>query len=178
MDIARGQFNANDAANTFFGLQAGKSLGESAISGFKSASASLGEQLSGATDAAGNLLSSVKGTGNRVITSLQQTTDQALTAGKAALTDTQNLVGGAIKTGSETATAALDVAKGAATDVTESLVEASSAVIPVVGEVAGIALAGYQIYEGFKDLFTHPSAPTPVAVPTVANISQSFQSGI
>jgi hypothetical protein len=178
MDIARGQFNANDAANTFFGLQAGKSLGESAISGFKSASASLGEQLSGATDAAGNLLSSVKGTGNRVITSLQQTTDQALTAGKAALTDTQNLVGGAIKTGSETATAALDVAKGAATDVTESLAEASTAVIPVVGEVAGIALAGYQIYEGFKDLFTHPSAPTPVAVPTVANISQSFQSGI
>lgn len=178
MDIARGQFNANDAANTFFGLQAGKSLGESAISTVKSAATSLGEQLSGATDAAGNLLSSVKGTGSKVITSLQQTTDQALTAGKAALTDTQNLVGGAIKTGSETATAALDVAKGAATDVTEGLAEASTAIIPVVGEVAGIGLASFQIYEGFRDLFTHPSAPTPVAVPTVANISQSFQSGI
>ena len=180
MDAARGQFNANDAANAFFGVQAGKSLGESAISGVKSAAASLGEQLGGATDAAGNLLSSVQGAGSRVITSLQQSADQALTAGRGAISATQDIIGGAAKTGSDLASAGLDIAKGAGTDLAEGLTEASVAVLPVVGEVAGIGLAGYQIYEGFKDLFTHPSAAAPpaVAVPTVANISQGFQSGI
>ena len=180
MDIARGQFNANDAANAFFGVQAGKSLGESAISGVKSAAASLGEQLSGATDAAGNLLSSVQGAGSRVITSFQQSADQALTAGRNAVSATQDVIGGAAKTASDVGSAALDIGKGAATDVAEGLTEASVAVLPVIGEVAGIGLAGYQIYEGFKDLFTHPSstAPTPIAVPTVANISAGFQSGI
>jgi hypothetical protein len=163
-DLARGQFNANDAANTFFGVEAGKSLGESALGGLKSAASSLGEQLSGA--------------GGKVITSLSQTADQSVTAAKSALSGAQDLVGGAVKTGSETVGAAVNVAKGAASDVAESVAEASSAVIPIVGEVAGIGLAGYQIYEGFKDLFTHPSAPTPISVPTVANISQGFQSGV
>ncbi len=178
MDIARGQFNANDAANAFFGVQAGKSLGESAVGAVKSAAASLGEQLSGATAAGGNLINAAQETGGRVITSLSQSASKGAQIAQDVVSNTQNLVGGAIKTGSETATAALDVAKGAATDVTEGLAEASTAVIPVIGEIAGIGLAGYQIYEGFKDLFTHPSAPTPVAVPTVANISQGFQSGI
>jgi hypothetical protein len=178
MDIARGNFNANDAANAFFGVEAGKSLGESAISGFKSASASLGEQLSGATDAAGNLLKATQETGGRVITSLQQSADQALTAGRGAITATQDIIGGAVKTGSEAVTAAATVGKAAVSDVAESVAEAGTAVIPIVGEVAGIGLAGYQIYEGFKDLFTHPSAPAAIAVPTVANISQGFQSGI
>jgi hypothetical protein len=178
MDIARGQFNANDAANTFFGVEAGRSLGESAIGGLKSAATSLGEQLGGATDAAGNLLSAGKETGARVITSLQQSADQALTAGRSAVAATQDVISGAVKTGSEAATAAIDVGKGAVSDVAEGLGEASAAVIPIVGEVAGIGLAGYQIYEGFKDLFSHPSAPTPIAVPTVANVSQSFQSGV
>jgi len=177
-DAASGQFNPGDAANAFFGLEAGKSLGESAVSGLKSAATSLGEQLSGGAAAATGALSSVQGAGNRVITSLSQTADQGLTAAKGALSGAQDLVGGALKTGTETASAALDVAKGAASDVAEGVAEAGTAVIPIVGEVAGIGLAGYQIYEGFKDLFTHPTAPTPIAVPTVANISQGFQSGV
>ena len=177
-DIARGQFNANDAANTFFGVEAGKSLGQTAIGGLKSAATSLGEQLGGATDAAGQLLSSVQGTGAKVITSLQQSADQALTAGRSAVAATQDVISGAVKTGSEAASSALAIAKGGASDVAEGLGEASAAVIPVIGEVAGIGLAGYQIYEGFKDLFTHPSAPAPIAVPSVANISQGFQAGI
>lgn len=177
-DIIGGQFNANDAANSFFGLQAGKSLGESAISGLKSATTSLGEQLSGGAAAAGNVLNSVQGAGGKVITSLSQTAEQGLTAAKGAITGTTDIVSGAIKTGSETAGAAVDLAKGAASDVAEGVAEAGTAVIPIVGEVAGIGLAGYQIYEGFKDLFTHPTAPTPIAVPTVSNISQGFQSGI
>jgi hypothetical protein len=177
-DAARGQFNPGDAANAFFGLEAGKSLGESAVSGLKSAASSLGEQLSGGGAAANGLLTSAQGAGNRVITSLSQTADQGLTAAKAALTTTQDIASGAAKTGTEAVGAALDVAKGAASDVAEGVAEASTAVIPIVGEVAGIGLAGYQIYEGFKDLFTHPTAPTPIAVPTVANISQGFQSGV
>tara|TARA_R110000868_G_scaffold226606_3_gene479260 strand:- start:918 stop:2687 length:1770 start_codon:yes stop_codon:yes gene_type:complete len=163
-DAARGQFNVNDAANTFFGVEAGKSLGESAVGGIKSAVSSLGEQLSGA--------------GGKVVTSLSQTADQGLNAAKGAITGAKDLVSGAVKTGSETAGAAVDVAKGAASDVAEGVAEASSAVVPIVGEAVGIGLAGYQIYEGFKDLFTHPSAPTPISVPTVANISQGFQSGV
>lgn len=177
-DAIGGQFNANDAANSFFGLQAGKSLGESAISGLKSATTSLGEQLSGGVAATGNVLTSVQQTGGKVITSLNQATNEGLTAAKSAISSTQDIVSGAVKTGSETVGAAVDVAKGVASDVAEGVAEASTAVIPIVGEVAGIGLAGYQIYEGFKDLFTHPTAPTPFAVPTVANISQGFQSGV
>ena len=177
-DAIGGQFNANDAANSFFGLQAGKSLGESAISGLKSATTSLGEQLSGGVAATGNVLTSVQQTGGKVITSLNQATNEGLTAAKSAISNTQDIVSGAVKTGSETVGAAVDVAKGVASDVTAGVAEASTAVIPIVGEAVGIGLAGYQIYEGFKDLFTHPTAPTPIAVPTVANISQGFQSGV
>ena len=180
MDIARGQFNANDAANAFFGVQGAKSLGESAVGAVKSAAASLGEQLSGATAAGGNLINAAQETGSKVVTSLSQSASKGTQLAQDVVSNTQNLVGGAIKTGSETAAAGLDVAKGAASDLAEGLTEASVAVLPVIGEVAGIGLAGYQIYEGFKDLFTHPSAAAPpaVAVPTVANISQGFQSGI
>ena len=177
-DIIGGQFNANDAANSFFGLQAGKSLGESAISGLKSATTSLGEQLSGGIAATGNVLTSVQQTGGKVITSLNQATNEGLTAAKSAISSTQDIVSGAVKTGSETVGAAVDVAKGVAGDVAEGVAEASTAVIPIVGEVAGIGLAGYQIYSGFRDLFTHAAPPTPIAIPTVANISQGFQSGV
>jgi len=177
-DAASGQFNANDAANAFFGLEAGKSLGESAVSGLKTAASSLSEQFSGGAAAATGALSSVQETGGRVITSLSQTADQGLTAAKAALTTTQDIASGAVKTGTEAVGAALDVAKGAASDVATGVAEASTAVIPIIGEVTGIGLAGYQIYEGFKDLFTHPTAPTPIAVPSIANISQGFQSGV
>ena len=180
MDIARGQFNANDAANAFFGVQGAKSLGESAVGAVKSAAASLGEQLSGATAAGGNLINAAQETGSKVVTSLSQSASKGAQIAQDVVSNTQNIVGGAAKTGSELATSALDVAKGAGTDLAEGLTEASLAVLPVIGEVAGIGLAGYQIYEGFKDLFTHPSAAAPptVAVPTVANISQGFQSGI
>ncbi len=177
-DVARGQFNANDAANSFFGLEAGKSLGESAIGGLKSAATSLGEQLSGGAAAATSALTSAQETGGRVITSLSQSAEQGVNAARGALSGAQDIVSGAVRTGVDTAGAALNVAKGAASDVAEGVAEASTAVIPIVGEVAGIGLAGYQIYEGFKDLFTHPTAPTPIAVPSVANISQGFQSGV
>tara|TARA_R110000868_G_scaffold350659_1_gene611952 strand:- start:90 stop:2222 length:2133 start_codon:yes stop_codon:yes gene_type:complete len=180
MDASKGQFNANDAANAFFGVEAGKSLGESAIGGIKSVAASLGEQLSGGSAAAGNLINAAQETGSKVITSLSQTASKGAQAAQDVISNTQNLVGGALKTGSETAGAALDLVKGGAADVAESVAEASSAILPVVGEAVGIGLAGYQIYEGFKDLFTHPSeaAPPKIAVPTIANISQGFQSGI
>jgi hypothetical protein len=52
--------------------------------------------------------------------------------------------------------------------------------VPVLGEVALVGSAIYGVVEGFRDLFSHPKPPTPIQPPQiqVANISQSFQSGI
>ena len=54
----------------------------------------------------------------------------------------------------------------------------SDIAIPVLGEAALAGTAVYGLVKGFEDLFSHPKAPTPIAVPQVANIGQSFQSGI
>jgi hypothetical protein len=84
----------------------------------------------------------------------------------------------------ETATSALsagkDIVAGAASDVAGAAAEVSASLLPVVGEVTALGLGGLQIYEGFKDLFDHPSASKPISVqmPSVANFAQSFQSGI
>ena len=52
--------------------------------------------------------------------------------------------------------------------------------VPVLGEVALVGSAIYGVVKGFEDLFHSPKAPTPIQPPQiqVANISQSFQSGI
>ena len=52
--------------------------------------------------------------------------------------------------------------------------------VPVLGEVALVGSAVYGVVKGFEDLFHSPKAPTPIMPPqiSVANISQSFQSGI
>ena len=52
--------------------------------------------------------------------------------------------------------------------------------VPVLGEVALVGSAIYGVVKGFEDLFHRPKAPTPIQPPqvSVANISQSFQSGI
>ena len=179
-DITKGQFNGNDAANAFFGIQGAKSLGDSAVGGLKTAVSSIGEQLSGGAAAVGNVLSSAKEAGGNVITSLSQATESGLDVARGAVSTASDIASKAVSAGSELAGAAGDVIKGAAADVGEGIAEASAISIPVIGEVAAAGLGIYQIYEGFKDLFSKPkmSAPTPIAVPTIANISQSFQSGV
>ena len=111
--------------------------------------------LSSATQKGGALVSDVVGAGTETATKVASTLE---TAGAGAL----------------------NLAKGGVADVAETVAEVSSSFLPVVGEVTALALGGVQIYEGFKDLFDHPSASKPVTVPlpSVANIAQGFQSGI
>ena len=146
----------------------------------------LGEQLSGASNAAaGSVLSAAKEAGGNVITSLSQAGEEGMSAARGALSGVSDIAsdiaGKTLSTAGELASAGGDIVKGGISDLAAGASDAALAAVPVVGEVAAIGFAGYQLYEGFKDLFTHPkpmAAPTPIAVPTIANISQSFQSGV
>jgi hypothetical protein len=126
----------------------------------------------------------IAGAGQEVATTLASTAASTAAKGGAVVTDLASAgTGAATKAAStlqEAGGAAADIVKGAAGDVAETAIEASSTLLPVVGEVTAVALGAYQLYEGFKDLFSHPSAAAPVtvAMPTVANIGQGFQSGI
>lgn len=126
----------------------------------------------------------VGGAAQEVVTNLASTAASTAARGGAMATDLASAGSGAVTkaatTLQEAGGAAADLAKGAVSDVAETALEASSAFLPVIGEVTAVALGGYQLYEGFKDLFSHPSAAAPVtvAMPTVANIGQGFQSGI
>ena len=126
----------------------------------------------------------VGGAAQEVVTNLASTAASTAARGGAVASDLASAGTGAVTkaaaTLQEAGGAATDLVKGAVSDVAETALEASSAFLPIVGEVTAVALGGYQIYEGFKDLFSHPSAAAPVtvAMPTVANIGQGFQSGI
>ena len=150
----------------------------------------LGEQLSGASNAAaGSVLSAAKEAGGSVITSLSQAGEEGLSSGMSAARGAlssvgdiaSDIAGKTLSTAGELASAGGDIIKGGISDLAEGAGEAALAAVPVVGEVAAIGFAGYQLYEGFKDLFNKPKmagAPTPIAIPTIATISQSFQSGV
>jgi hypothetical protein len=71
-----------------------------------------------------------------------------------------------------------EVAETAAVGIGEKVGLLATEAIPVVGEVLAAGLGIYQGIKGFEDLFSKPKAPTVQAVPQVANIAQSFQSGI
>jgi len=91
-------------------------------------------------------------------------TEEATTTGKSILS---NITGGLS-----------EVAESTAIDVGEKVGLLATEAIPVVGEVVAAGLGIYQGIKGFEDLFSKPKAPTIQAVPQVANIAQSFQSGI
>jgi hypothetical protein len=126
----------------------------------------------------------IAGAGQEVATTLASTAASTAAKGGAVVSDLASAGTGAATKAASTLQAAggaaADIVKGAAGDVAETAIEASSTLLPVVGEVTAVALGAYQLYEGFKDLFSHPSAAAPVtvAMPTVANIGQGFQSGI
>ena len=128
--------------------------------------------------------SEVVNTGQRAASEVATTLENTVTRGGALADEALTAGGGAaqkvVDTIANTTSSGSKILTGAATDVAETAAEIGSSILPVIGEVTAIALGGYQIYEGFKDLFDHPSAakPVTVAVPTVANIAQNFQSGI
>lgn len=177
-----GPLNVGEAANAFFGIQGAKGLAGQVTGALKGGASDITTQASGAAEAAvggiGKIVNTAGETAKNVVTTLSSTAQegqsvlstgfdvakQTLSEGLAAGKD---LIGGALKT-----------AAGAASDVAEGVGLGLAEAIPVVGEVAGIGLAGYQIYEGFKDLFNHPSAPKINAPASVANIAQSYQSGV
>ena len=149
----------------------------------------LGEQLSGASNAAaGSVLSAAKEAGGSVITSLSQAGEEGMSAARGALSGVSSSVGDiasdiagkTVSAAGELASAGGDIIKGGISDLAEGASEAALAAVPVIGEISAVGFAGYQLFEGFKDLFNKPKmiAPTPIAVPTIATISQSFQSGV
>ena len=136
--------------------------------------------LGGAQEGAARAVGAGQEAASTVATTLESTVakggalaNEAVTAGTEAGSKVASTLQGAAST-------AGDIVKAGVADVAETAVEASSALLPVIGEVTAVALGGVQLYEGFKDLFDHPSAAKPVTVPlpSVANIGQGFQSGI
>ena len=63
----------------------------------------------------------------------------------------------------DTASALTETATATASSALADVGAGAIAAVPVIGEVAGLAAAGFGIYEGFKDLFDPPkeSAPPP-----------------
>jgi hypothetical protein len=140
--------------------------------------------VSGLQDEASSGLSNVLAAGREaqqgVVTSLASTAEKSTALTSDLVTAGSGAASKASTTISDLATAGTDIVKGVATDAAETVAEVSSAFLPIVGEVTAVGLGAFQIYEGFKDLFSHPSAAKPVTVPLpqIANIAQGFQSGI
>lgn len=80
-------------------------------------------------------------------------------------------VGAAVDEGSTLVSAGAKLA-------TDTAVGLADIALPVVGEIGLVGLGIWQGIKGFEDLFNKPTVPTAAPVPMVANISQSFQSGI
>jgi hypothetical protein len=127
-----------------------------------------------------NVLAAGRGAQQAVVTNLASTAEKSTALTSDLVTAGSGAASKASATISDLATAGTDLAKGVATDAAETVAEVSSAFLPIVGEVTAVGLGAFQIYEGFKDLFSHPSAAKPVTVPLpqIANIAQGFQSGI
>lgn len=140
-----------------------------------------GEQLQSAVEQTG---AQVQGATQRVGNQIQTTFEEVQSRGGAVVNQSQELVSQtaskATSLVTDTTQALQDVGTKVLADATETAVEVAASVLPVVGEVAEVAMGAFQIYEGFKDLFHGPTAapPPPTIVPQVANIAASFQSGI
>lgn len=133
-----------------------------------------------ASSGVSNILGAGKGAQQAVATTLANTTAKGGALANEAITDVTNIAGKATSTISDVAGGVVDVAKATATGLAETGAEVASTFLPIVGEVTAIGLGAVQLYEGFKDLFDHPSASKPVTVPMpqIANVAQGFQSGI
>jgi len=139
--------------------------------------------LQGATR---QLTENLEATGTRTLENLTTTgtrTAENLTGGVAKVSETLQQTGGALaenvsQTGTKLLSTVTDTGASLLKTGEETLVGLSDIALPVLGEAALAGTAVYGLVKGFEDLFSHPKAPTPIAVPQVANIGQSFQSGI
>ena len=151
-------------------LPAGRSALSTTVTGLQE------EASSGIT----NLLATGGGVKEAVATTLSNTVDRGSALASDLITTGSNTATKVTSTLSDLATAGTDLAKGVGATVAETGAEVASTFLPIVGEVTAVGLGAVQVYEGFKDLFDHPSASKPISVPMpqITNIAQGFQSGI
>jgi len=147
--------------------QAVSNISENVSGGIKSATEGVGRT-------AGEISNAVETTKSAVTEGVSNISEQASTLA-------ENVVGKVGGLG-ETVSGAIGGATSLAAETGEKAVgllsAAADVTIPVVGEIGMLGLGIYQGIKGFEDLFKHPSQPTLQATPQVANIAQSFQSGI
>ena len=173
-------FNALPAAASTEANQIISTAGAGAERTAGAASSAVSDTLSAGSQAAARTIGAAS---SGVETTLNAATGAARNVGAAA----EN-VGSQLTTGASTALDSAAATGGALTDLaTEGAGRAvgflsalGDVAIPVLGEVALAGTAIYGAVQGIEDLFKASSstAPTPAAVPTIANVSQSFQSGI
>tara|TARA_R110000868_G_scaffold2565_4_gene18438 strand:- start:962 stop:2737 length:1776 start_codon:yes stop_codon:yes gene_type:complete len=156
---------AENLANT--GKQTVSDITENISGGLKSASESGQRVIGGITDTVENTMSSVSGGAEKLVSEGSQVAENVV--GKAsAIGDTVGeTVGSVASLAAETGEKAVGF-----------LSEAAGLAIPVVGEIGMLGIAIFQGIKGFEDLFKKPAAPVLQTVPQVANIAQSYQSGI
>jgi hypothetical protein len=134
------------------------------------------------TKTAENLSGATRELTENLVTSGTRTAEN-LSGGVAKVSETLQQTGGALaenvsQTGTKLLSTVTDTGASLLKTGEETLVGLSDIALPVLGEAALAGTAVYGLVKGFEDLFSHPKAPTPIAVPQVANIGQSFQSGI
>ena len=156
---------AENLANT--GKQTVSDITENISGGLKSASESGQRVIGGITDTVENTMSSVSGGAEKLVSEGSQVAENVV--GKAsAIGDTVGeTVGSVASLAAETGEKAVGF-----------LSDAAGLAIPVVGEIGMLGIAIFQGIKGFEDLFKKPAAPVLQTVPQVANIAQSYQSGI
>ena len=147
-------------------------VGTRTISDLQATGTRTAENLSGATR---ELTQNLEATGTRTV--------ENLSGGVAKVSETLQQTGGALaenvsQTGTKLLSTVTDTGASLLKTGEETLVGLSDIALPVLGEAALAGTAVYGLVKGFEDLFSHPKAPTPIAVPQIANIGQSFQSGI
>jgi hypothetical protein len=174
------QFNALPAAASTEANQIVSNAGAGAERTAGAASSAVSDTVSAGSQAAARTIGAAS---SGVETTMNAATGAARNVGAAV----EN-VGSQLTTGASTALDSAAATGGALTDLaTEGAGRAvgflsalGDVAIPVLGEVALAGTAIYGAVQGIEDLFKASSstAPTPAAVPTIANVSQSFQSGI
>ena len=120
-----------------------------------------------ATQGVETTLASTEKSVSNVASKLSSGVENVVGEGSKVLSTAGDVVGGLTST----------VGEGVET-ATKLAVGLSDIALPVIGEIGLAGLGIFSAIKGFEDLFSHPKAPTVAPVPVVANISQSFQSGI
>jgi hypothetical protein len=160
-NIIKGQDNGNlenlasDAVNVRFGVGAAKSV-----------VSSVAQKVKGVIGGEQNAATTAEQSAERDVTNIGKTEAQ----------QGQEVASGALK--SEGTAAGEDIASGLAEAGGEDIAEIGLGdlalnAIPVVGEIADVAMVGFSLYEGLKGLFGGGSSDTPPPPPPPPAITQS-----